>query len=166
MTTVDQAADPTTPTVSPRWRVIQRAVYTLIDEGKQPTQANLAVQLGVSRQAIWKFFRSQPEFLKWLDDQMRAENEALIGPLARRMFNIGMQGSVPHADMFAKLVTGHYTRNLGSQLPGGDAPSQTNFQMNFLIPRPEYPEAPGQAALPAVREAIPGMVIPNVAVNR
>jgi hypothetical protein len=48
------------PVVPRRWRVMQRAAYRLIEQGKPVTQVNLAAEVGVTKQAVWTFFRSQP----------------------------------------------------------------------------------------------------------
>lgn len=160
LTPVDSGAD-LEPPVSPRWRVMQRAAYSLIEQGKPVMQVNLATEIGVSKQAIWKFFQSQPGFLAWLDGEMKAENAHLIGPLARRMFGIAMQGSVPHGEFFAKLVAGHYFRPAGEDgAPLAGAATYT-VQMNYLVPRPPMPELAPQAALPPPLHAD----IPTVAVR-
>jgi hypothetical protein len=91
---------------------MQRAVYSLIDQGQPVTFSNLTTELGISRQGAWKFFRCQPGFLSWMNGGLRGENEHLIGPLARRMYGVAMRGSVPHGEFFMKLVTGFFTRHL------------------------------------------------------
>jgi len=124
---------------------MQRVIYTLIEQGKVPTQANIASAFGVRRQQMWKFFRRHPGFLPWLDEQMTAENAHLLSPLARRHYQIGMQGSVASAEFVAKLVTGHFTREL---VPPGAA-INNGFVINNLVPRPPdlQGSAPGDAPL-------------------
>jgi hypothetical protein len=79
---------------------------------------------------------------------MKAENDQLLAPLARRHWVLGMQGSVASADFFGKLAGGHYFR----QPDGAGATSIHNgFVINNLIPRPEpipMPTEDGRLRLP------------------
>lgn len=157
----------------PRWRVLQRVVYSLIEDGKAPSQAAIAKAVGLTRNAIWRFFSRHPGFQEWLDGEMRAENAHLIGPLARRHFFLGMQGSVASAEFCAKLVNGHFTRGL---IPGaldgdGNAPGQVT-NINILVPRPDMPNG-GTVPKPSMMLAQTSMsvlqdlaTIPQVAIKK
>jgi hypothetical protein len=116
---------------------MQRAVYTLLDAGKLITQANLAREIGIRRQNVWKFFRCHPGFLAWLAQAMEAEHQHLVAPLARRHWLLGMQGSVSSAEFFMKVQSGYFVRELPAT---GPAAINNGFVINNLIPRP--PEIP------------------------
>lgn len=140
-----------------RYRVMQRAVYTLIEAGKVPTQANLAKELGVKRQTVWKFMQRQPGFLAWLDAEMRSENQHFLGMLARRAFVLGMQGSVAHSEHCAKLLAGAYARPDPSD-PTGGAGGSSACTINILVPRP--PAAAGAPVVDAAPLRLPPPDLP------
>ena len=147
------------PCVSLRFLTIQRAIYTLLEAGKTITFASIATEVGIKRQNVWKFFQRHPDFLPWIDAQFNSEHQHMLGVLARRMFTIAMQGSVQHADMFAKLTTGYYFRLKGptgslnplgndGQTPDLD-PDGGACVINILVPHRDLPLGGRLPQLPA-----------------
>jgi hypothetical protein len=128
--------------VKPSFWAYLRAAIRLIETGKAPTQVNLAKELRVSKQAVWKFQRRYPDLMPWIDEQLRAVNQNYFGLVQRRLALLAMQGSVAHAEAYFKSVHGVYAREENQV---SDARAGNGYTINLLVPRPELPVIPGVA---------------------
>lgn len=134
--------------IRPSFWAFLRAALSLIEAGKPTTQANIAAELRVKRQAVWCFLKRHPGVWDFVNEQIERSNAQFAGLVLRRHAFIGMQGSVPSAELYLKAQGGHFSRAMavGDIVPGAGG---TPITMNFLIPRPEYPALPTSTAIPA-----------------
>jgi hypothetical protein len=116
-----------------------RAALNLIDAGKSVTYGNLGAELGRAKQVVWKFVKRHPEVLEYVEEQVSRANAQFAGLVVRRHAMLGMQGSVPSADLFLKSQAGHYARSAAAE---GFQVAPGAFQLNILVPRPDLPGLP------------------------
>jgi hypothetical protein len=130
-----------------------RAAINLIDAGKAVTYGNLAGELGRAKQVVWKFVHRHPEVMDYVNEQVEAANLRFLGLVKRRHAMLGMQGSVPSAEFYAKAEGGYFARALGvGDMPNG---AQPVYNLNLLIPRPDYPALAAPQLQPQPRAAVP-----------
>jgi hypothetical protein len=85
-----------------------RAAINLIDAGKSVTYGNLAGELGRAKQVVWKFVKRHPDVMDYVNEQVEAANVRFLGLVKRRHAMLGMQGSVPSAEFYAKAEGGYF----------------------------------------------------------
>lgn len=140
-----------------------RAAIALVDAGKAVTYGNLAAELGRAKQVVWRFVQRHPDVWTYINAHIEEANAQFAGLVLRRHAFIGMQGSVPSAELYLKAQGGHFSR--AGLVVGDGVPAGATFHMNFLIPRPELPSLPPAApmmapppsapAAPVARQLIP-----------
>lgn len=153
MTRVD-GVDVADAAIRPSYLPVLRAYTELVERGVPPTCANLAKELRVSRQAVWKLLQRHPDLREWIDAQMDRAARLMTGMVVRRVGNLAIQGSDKHADIYLRFMAGGYARPTGAgdgALPAGGM----NFIINNLIPRPPGLDLAGLPAAPALPAATP-----------
>jgi hypothetical protein len=150
--------DATTPAKPPREALIYqrmlRAAISLVDAGKAVTYGNLASELGRAKQVVWRFVQRHPDVWTYINAHIEEANAQFAGLVLRRHAFIGMQGSVPSAELYLKAQGGHFSRPAMLGADGMPLGAVASFNMNFLIPRPE-PIALAPTALPPAPVARP-----------
>jgi hypothetical protein len=126
--------------VKPAFWAYLRAVIRLIEVGLPPTQVNLAKELRISKQAVWKFLRRYPELMPWLNSELRSANRHYFALVQRRLALLGIQGSVAHAEAFFRSLNGLY----GEEDRRTEEGASGSFTLNLLVPRPELPVIPAR----------------------
>ena len=134
--------EPMPPGFKPSWRAYLWACIRLLDAGKPCTQINLARELGISPQAVWKYLRRHPGVMAFVEQQLNAQNKHVMPLIVRRHALLAQQGSVASADFVAKVEGGYYLR---VARPGGnedeDSPEDSRYvtHVNILVPCPQLP---------------------------
>lgn len=88
----------------------------------------------------------------FIDAQLQRANAGYVALVTRRHAMLGMQGSVPSAELFLKSQGGHFARQLGvgDGVPAGGF----TFVLNSLVPRPDYPTLPAAPVTPSAVIAV------------
>jgi hypothetical protein len=110
-----------------------------------PTLVNIAKKCGRTRQAVHQMLGRHPDLHRYIAKKVGEELDYLFPLVLRRHYYLGMQGSVDSAEFVAKVRSGYFESKRG--LPFGedenDGPLPPgSVVMNFLVPRPDYPQLP------------------------
>lgn len=108
----------------------------------------IANRMGITRENLWRLRRRHPGLDGWISEQLATGNEHLVGPVVRKMAMLGLRGSVDHAELFLKHVTG----NLGGAAPAGGPTFNGPTVINLAVPRPGDP--PVHASLKMIPQAV------------
>lgn len=138
----------------PFYHRIIRAHISLVDQGKPPTFANIAREIGRSRQAVWEVFQRHPDLREWIESRMDREARQLTGSVVRRVGMLAIQGSDKHAEIYLRFCAGGYRLADPESVPAGQGLAPGSVVLNLLVPVPEMPKLAG-AALTAAAAITP-----------
>lgn len=79
-----------------------KAVVDVLDSGKQLNAKTIADELAISRTAVWAMRKRHPWLEPWVNTIVGELNDNIVQLVIRKMGNVALKGSVPHAELFLK----------------------------------------------------------------
>lgn len=154
---VDAGVRAAPPAFEPRarhWKYFFALQEVLAVQGARATDQELSTRLGVTRQAIWKM-RQEQGFAEWLEREIR--RLALKGGLSKllcRCLELGLRGSIKHAEFFAKYSGEAPATNVAAMVSGGAAAvamrSRGTPAINLILGVPLTPPPPVEGEEPFI----------------
>lgn len=80
------------------------AVALLYDEGRPVNLPNLGELLGITKQAVWKYQRENPQLMAWVNSQIRGVASQRVGGVIRKLAEIAERGSAEHAKLYLQVM--------------------------------------------------------------
>jgi hypothetical protein len=134
-----------------------------LDLGIVPTLVNIAKKCGRTRQAVHQMLGRHPDLHRYIAKKVGEELDDLFPLMLRRHYYLGMQGSVDSAEFIAKVRSGYFESRRGVPFgetdDAGGVPPGTAVVMNFLVPRPDYPQLPPAPIAAPTLETIDAPVV-------
>ena len=137
------------------------AFLPAVCEGKSRHDAELAKQIGVHRSVISPW-RRQQGFQQWVTNECTAMRRRGLELILARTLELGIRGSIAHAEFYAKYsgeVPGGILR--GNRRGGDDRHEAVGYTVHILVPAPEQrqPNSVTQSAPEAKNDKSPVPVL-------
>jgi hypothetical protein len=131
---------------------------SLLDAGREPSNVNLARELGISRQAAWAMFRRHPDLRLWINQHVQAAADQCLGGILYRCGLLALRGSEKHIEMMLRFYQAGGYGKAGStygDVEPGTLPGAVSTVINLLVPRPEMPVIERSKTIDSLATAVP-----------